>query len=483
MDESQYKYKNLRDIVLSLIGLKDDLYRIDKLELELLSVKASFNRRIDQLYNSLVAMFGKFTIDSMFTGFSHSTHTTVEYTEIQPTQLLNYNNYESNGFGNHKTLLEEIKQMIIELKIKGSVRERANGLIEYRSGLLGSIYGRTKEEIEQQITKKLKEVSANNKNKGKPSAKQNKTPLLSEFFITEYLPYKKNQKRAAKTLTGYQTSLGYIKRAKFDKPLNQYKSKDIEDFLYSIPQTRTRKILQGFLNNLFNRCMATGLIRSNPCTAIETVQHKENKGKSFSFVEQKEFFTILFNSTQLTYVEKCYYLFVYMTGTRKDEALGLCVNDVDFTHKVLTIHGTKTDGSDRKMPLTPMVEQLLLTLDKKSGKYFTLNTYSADKVFRKVWNKEKGHKLHDLRHTFGTLKICVDKVDIKTVSLWMGHSTINTTLTTYTHPEQLDLGTFLRGDMSDDEKLAIYRSNYREISCQIEQFLAQHTQDLPTKKA
>lgn len=64
----------------------------------------------------------------------------------------------------------------------------------------------------------------------------------------------------------------------------------------------------------------------------------------------------------------------------------------------------------------------------------------------------------------------------------MGHSTINTTLTTYTHPEQLDIGTFLRGDITEEEKLAIYRSKYREISCKIEQFLFAHTQDLPTKR-
>lgn len=404
-----------------------------------------------------------------------------DYSSIRTTQ----SNIESNGFGNQQpttTLLEEIKQMIIELKIKGSVRERPNGLIEYRSGLLGSIYGRTKEEIEQQITKKLKEASSNKTKNGKTSAKQNKTPLLSEFFNTEYLPYKKNQKRADKTIKGYYTSFGYIKESKFDKPLNLYKSKDIENFLYSIPQTRTRKIMQGFLNNMFNRCMALGYIKANPCTAVEQVQHKQEKGKAFSFAEQKEFFNRLFNSMDLTYTEKCYYLFVYLTGTRKNEALDITIGDVDFANKVLSIHGTKTDGSDRKMPLTPTVEKLLLSLSCKNGKYFTLNEYSADKVFRKVWEKEKGHKLHDLRHTFGTIKICVDKIDVKTVSLWMGHSTVNTTLTTYTHPEQLDTGTFLRGDLTDDEKLALYRSNCREISCIIEEFLDQRTQIIPIKK-
>ena len=55
-------------------------------------------------------------------------------------------------------------------------------------------------------------------------------------------------------------------------------------------------------------------------------------------------------------------------------------------------------------------------------------------------------------HFFGTIQICVEKVNVKTVSLWLGHSNIQTTLQTYTHPEQLDKGTFLRGDLTEEEK-------------------------------
>ncbi len=85
--------------------------------------------------------------------------------------------------------------------------------------------------------------------------------------------------------------------------------------------------------------------------------------------------------------------------------------------------------------------------------------------------KEKRYKLHDLRHTFGTIQICVNKVDIKTVSLWMGHSNIETTLRTYTHPEQLDKGIFYRGDLSENEKTANYKRTYDEILNLIEQFI------------
>ena len=70
------------------------------------------------------------------------------------------------------------------------------------------------------------------------------------------------------------------------------------------------------------------------------------------------------------------------------------------------------------------------------------------------------------------MQICVEKIDIKTASLLMGHSTIDITLRIYTHPEQLDSGTFLRGDLTQEEKLEIYRSKYKRILMMIEQFLA-----------
>ena len=56
-------------------------------------------------------------------------------------------------------IIQEVKEMIIELKIKGSIRERSNGLIELRTQALGSIYGRTRAEIEQKLTEKIKEVT------------------------------------------------------------------------------------------------------------------------------------------------------------------------------------------------------------------------------------------------------------------------------------------------------------------------------------
>lgn len=366
-------------------------------------------------------------------------------------------------------IIREVNEMIIELKIKGSVREHRNGLLKFTSTMFNKpIYGRTKEEIEKKLKEQLKQF----KSKPQKDKKEKKSaPLFSEFYQKEYLPYKIADGIAKNTIDGYENNIRFIVKQKFDKALNWYKPKDIEKFLYSFPQTRKRQIMQGFLNNVFNRAITAMYIKSNPCDTIEKVKHKQNEGQAFSFVELKEFLQIIAETDCLTYSDKRYYIFVLLTGTRRDEARLLTVDDVDFENKILHIDGTKTDGSNRDMPLTLLVEKLLLSMNAKKGRYFKLTEAQADTQFRKVWKKEKGHKLHDLRHTFGTIQICVNKVDVKTTSLLMGHSTVDTTLNRYTHPEQLDKGTFLNGGLSDNEKLAIYKQKHDEILTIVGNFL------------
>lgn len=398
-----------------------------------------------------------------------------DYPSIPPQIQLNQ---KSNGYqeiitetvtayqNSVEEIIQEVKEMIIELKIKGSVREHRNGLIKVTTAF-GCFYGRTEEEIHKKVEEKLKQFNK----KPQKDKKEKLVPLLSVFYRKEYLPYKISDGIAENTIDGYENNIRFIIKQKFDKPLNCYKAKDIEKFLYSFPQTRKRQIIQGFLNNLFNRAITAAYIKINPCDTIEKVKHKQNEGRAFSFIELKEFIQLLFKFEHLSYADKCYFIFVLLTGTRRDEARLLAVEDVDFTHKVLHIDGTKTGGSNRDIPLTFLVEKLLLSMNVKKGRYFKLTDAQADSRFRKVWKKEKGHKLHDLRHTFGTIQICVKKIDVKTVSLLMGHSTVDTTLNRYTHPEQLDKGTFLNGGLSDEEKLKIYRVQCDEIIKIISNFL------------
>ena len=364
-----------------------------------------------------------------------------------------------------KSLIEEIKEMLIEIQISGSLRTRKNGLFELRTVRFGSVYGRTKEELQEKLQQKLREEKSHVK-RAPQRKKKNKCIALSKFFTESYFPYKKADGLAERTLKGIRYNYSFIVKSGFDKALNEYTSLEITNFLYSIPHTRKRQIIQGWLNNLFTYAQTLGVIEKNPCSCIAPTKHDGVEGTSFSFEEQKRFFIDLRDDLKTPYIRKCYLIFVYLTGTRRNEALDLTTDDVQ---RVLHINGTKTDGSDRYIPLFSLVEKLLKSITPKAVRYFPFTEKIADATFKKYG---KSHKLHDLRHTFGTIQICVNKLDVKTVSLYMGHSNVQTTLKTYTHPEQLNREIFLDGSLTEDEKNEHLRQEYAEILGLIETILS-----------
>ncbi len=395
------------------------------------------------------------------------------YTHMHSQAPPNFTQLESNGFNESShTILEEIKAMIIELKIKGSVRQRDDGLFEYRSSLLGSIYGRTKEEIEQKLTKKLKEVT--NK-KGKVSNKNKKEyPKLSEFFETHYLPYKK-QTLALNSIKSIQNEFNFIVgKGNFNLTLNKYTTANIETFLFSIPQTRKRQKIRGLINNIFKYAKRLGFIKNNPCENVEHIKHKQKIGQALSFQEQTIFFDNLFNDNMIMLNHKLYFAFMYLTGVRRSEGLDLKTSDVDFYNNTLHIRGTKTCGSNRTIPLFPLVKKLLQSITPdKNGLYFPIKPDMITRLMQQV--KDNEHHPHELRHTFGTIKMCVEKLDAKTVSLYLGHTTTNMTLTRYTHPEQLDMGIFFNGSLSENEKLNLMITKYQSVLDKIEDFITRFT--------
>ena len=71
---------------------------------------------------------------------------------------------------------------------------------------------------------------------------------------------------------------------------------------------------------MFTRALADSLISANPCAPLEKMEHDTDEGKALSFEEQKIFFEKLFTDKTIKLEEKCYFTFVYLAGTRRDEA-------------------------------------------------------------------------------------------------------------------------------------------------------------------
>ena len=171
-------------------------------------------------------------------------------------------------------------------------------------------------------------------------------------------------------------------------------------------------------------------------------------------------------------------VFLLCVGTRLGEALGLQWTKVNFEKRTIRISqqlqavpdsdknakykykkeiidSTKTKTSNRTISMSELVEKILrhvralqaenkMKLGQKYDRDLDLvfarqdGYFICDTTFRDFVNKrlaEAGiehHKIHSFRHSCAT-SLFEDKVDIKKVSAWLGHSCIGTTLDTYTH--------------------------------------------------
>lgn len=121
-----------------------------------------------------------------------------------------------------------------------------------------------------------------------------------------------------------------------------------------------------------------------------------------------------------------FYYFLYNTGLRREEGLGLKMSDVEFDMKIVHIRKAK-DKEARDVPLTMEAREILMTIG--NNLFQGLKSSDVSHQFKKICNRAEleGFKLHSLRHTFAT-KLITAGVDVLTVSKILGHSDINTTM-------------------------------------------------------
>src|SRR5580692_1570114 len=186
------------------------------------------------------------------------------------------------------------------------------------------------------------------------------------------------------------------------------------------------------MRNVFKYAQQHGLILSNPATTIKrpkvtftkapipsrqqfvklVAQIRQSDGRADSQRKSKDGADL---------VE-----FLAYSGARIGEARAAAWGDVKFQGNMIWIHGTKSEQSDRLIPMPTALRDFLLRLKNESaeppqGKIF--KTDSAKKCLATACEKLEFTKFthHDFRHFFATT--CIESgVDIPTVSRWLGHS-------------------------------------------------------------
>jgi integrase len=216
-------------------------------------------------------------------------------------------------------------------------------------------------------------------------------------------------------------------KSKFEnKLLKEITAIDLQKFLLGVDKTRTRESLLNIFMGSFQKAYAMQLIDFNPMIAVDLPAHKRIQGTSLTADELRDFLNVIKGTRLESFFKFCLY-----TGCRRGEALSVRMSDIDFENHVIHIRGTKTEKSDRYIPLFENVSELVEGLGKVNFLFSYKNNY-VTKIFKQFCPT---HKLHDLRHTFAS--ICFSNgVTLKVVQAWLGHSEIDTTANIYVHLNQ-----------------------------------------------
>lgn len=254
--------------------------------------------------------------------------------------------------------------------------------------------------------------------------------------------------------------------------LNEVKASHIQNFcIHELKSIGANSVKHEYvlLHKMFKYAYRMDLVVNNPVEKVDPPKIMPFEGKPFTADELQK----LLDETKDDRMGLVI-LVTAMYGLRRSEVLGLRWRAIDFQNNLLTINhtltevnvkgntelhatdSTKNKSSRRTLPLSESVKIRLLALKEQQEENRKLcgNAYNKDwldyvfvnevgdiirpsyieSVFPRILKKcgLEHRRFHDLRHTCATL-MNQQKVPLKQVQVYLGHSDIQTTSNIYTH--------------------------------------------------
>lgn len=353
-------------------------------------------------------------------------------------------------------------QMVITLDYNPKTRKRKIKYINTKT--------KNKKEAEHMLFKERERLT-----------KEKETNITNEFlFITLLEEWLSVKERTIEKIT-YASYAHQIRKVitPYFEPLQlsvvDIKVTDIEDF-YNYERNE-RKVSEATVRHrhaiirqaLDYAMKIKRIISSNEACLV--ILGKKEKYQPEIFNEEE--LLKLFSSVGETFMELPILMGAFY-GLRREEIIGLKWKNFDFKKKTFLVRDTvtvgyldgksvlfekeygKTKSSLREMPIYPILEKLLEKIkfqdleNQKLYKEMYSNDYKeyiykksngirvhpeyVTKTFKKILKKNKFRdiRLHDLRHSFGTL-LHTSGIQMKDIQEWLGHANISTTMDIYTH--------------------------------------------------
>lgn len=256
-------------------------------------------------------------------------------------------------------------------------------------------------------------------------------PFIGEEFLKDF---------NSVLIQDYVCELLNINSLKYNKPL-------ATNTIYGIIQV----LRQGF-----KLALELELIIKDPTLKIKLPQTTEKEIQALTRSEQKTIENHCLSNRKSNYIGIIICLY---TGIRIGELLALTWDNIDFDKKILVIKKTsysakiegkyvivvdkpKTKNSNRIIPLSDKLINLLIVLKNNSKSEYVISTRnntiveirSYQRTFASILLKcnIRQYNYHALRHTFATRALELG-MDIKTLSEILGHANVSITLNRYAH--------------------------------------------------
>ncbi|WP_404319467.1 tyrosine-type recombinase/integrase [Malaciobacter canalis] len=286
-----------------------------------------------------------------------------------------------------------------------------------------------------------------------------KIPTVDEYMIFSFELHKGG--RCKSTIYGHQKNYDkYIKKSFGYKALDKIKADEItlwQNHLQKEQKLSKSYILKirGLLYTMFEDAIENEILKTNPVKKAKILkQTEESKVKR---IELTPFKTEEINQilSVATNQDRNLIAFLFMTGVRIGECIGLTWDNIDFENRTITIKQQVVNGelknilkTSKSKRIIPIIEPLIPFLEnqkKLTGNYnsfvfLTKRTnkhyHSSGKIREQIWIKAlknanvEYRNLHQTRGTFISTLISSGE-DINYVSKIAGHENVKITLEKY----------------------------------------------------
>lgn len=320
----------------------------------------------------------------------------------------------------------------------GTERRFYKGRI-YIDGVQRAVYGRTQAECLEKL-KDLREERDRERAQrllnieGQPRKSGQSTFRTYGEWLDEWAEQCKVGKQKETYTPEFKRQVGKVREALGGLILRKIEPLELQRYFNSLPRSNTAVKKYDIINGSLQKAEDFGIIKKNPCKAVDKPTYAKQKRRAFELAEQCDVLA------ELPKRYAAVFFFLCATGLRIGEFLALRPDNVNFEKHFITVEASldiksgarvepKTAAGVRKVYFAP---GLFARFDAQAFGTYTYN--GIKKAFNKVFKRLNITGIsvtHSCRHTFASMLYAVGITD-KIIQSLCGHADVGTTVNVYT---------------------------------------------------